>query len=333
MKRCILFVLALAFILFACTTKVKEPLPTPTEALLTATLSASPTPTSKNSNNHQPAVTPYNSTSVPNFEHIVVIIFENKESSSVIGNPEMPAYNRMAQTYASLEQYFAVTHPSLPNYLAMIGGDTFGIQSDCENCFINATSLPDEIETSGRSWKAYQESMPKPCFIGSMAQYAQKHNPFIYFDPIRLDQSRCEQHIVPLTQMQTDLDNNSFPNFAFIAPNMCNDAHDCPLKSADAWLEQVLNTLIPALDADKQPYLIVLTWDEGEGSHSCCGLPQYAGGRVATVLISPQVKNGFKDETPYTHYSLLKTIEIAWGLPFLGHAGDQQNVIILAPWK
>ena len=333
MKRFMSFVLALAFILFACTTKVKEPLPTPTEALITATLSASQTPASKNSNSLPPTSTPSSSTFVPGFAHIVVIIFENKEASSVIGNPEMPAYNRMAQAYASLEQYYAVAHPSLPNYLALIGGDTFGVQSDCTKCFINATSLPDEIETSGRTWKAYQESMPKPCFIGSVVLYAQKHNPFIYFDPIRLDQKRCEQHIVPLTQMQVDLDNQSFPDFAFISPNICNDAHDCPLKSADSWLDQILNTLIPALDADKQPYLIVLTWDEGQGSHSCCGLPQYAGGRVATVLISPQVKNGFKDETPYTHYSLLKTIEAAWGLPFLGHAVDEQNAIIVAPWK
>ena len=153
MKRFMSFVLALAFILFACTTKVKEPLPTPTEALITATLSASPTPASKNSNSLPPTSTPYSSTFVPDFAHIVIIIFENKEASSVISNPEMPAYNRMAQAYASLEQYYAVAHPSLPNYLALIGGDTFGIQSDCTKCFINATSLPDEIETSGRTWK------------------------------------------------------------------------------------------------------------------------------------------------------------------------------------
>ena len=175
--------------------------------------------------------------------------------------------------------------------------------------------------------------MPKPCFSGSVVLYGQKHNPFIYFNPIRLDQSRCGAHIVPLTQMQADLDNHAFPNFAFITPNMCNDAHDCPLKSADDWLEQILNTLIPALDLDGQPYLIVLTWDEGQGSHSCCGLPKNAGGRVATLLISPQVKSSYKDETPYTHYSLLKTIEAAWGLPFLGHASEEQNAIIMAPWK
>jgi len=90
-----------------------------------------------------------------------------------------------------------------------------------------------------------------------------------------------------------------------------------------------------ALDpkADTAPYLIILTWDEGQGNHSCCGLPAEAGGRVATVLISPLVKNGFQDDTPYTHYSLLKTIEAAWGLPYLGRAADENNAVITAPWK
>ena len=321
------------FLIFVLSLSACSALGQPTETLLASTLPASPTSASNISNTPTPASTPFSSTSVPNFSHIVIITFENEELTSVIGNPDMPVYNRMAQAYTLLSQYYAVAHPSLPNYIAMIGGDTFGIQTDCTKCFINASSLPDQIETSGRTWKAYQENMPKPCFIGSLVLYAQKHDPFIYFDPIRLDQSRCESHVVPLTQMQADLDNQSFPNFAFITPNMCNDAHDCPLKSADSWLDHTLNTLIPALDADKQPYLIVLTWDEGQGSHSCCGLPQYAGGRVATILISPQVKNGFEDETPYTHYSLLKTIEVAWGLPLLGHAGDDQNSIIMSPWK
>jgi hypothetical protein len=79
--------------------------------------------------------------------------------------------------------------------------------------------------------------------------------------------------------------------------------------------------------------LVILTWDEGQGNHSCCGLPTEAGGRVATVLISPQIKSGFQDDTPYTHYSLLKTIAASWGLPFLGHAADESNAIIATPWK
>jgi phospholipase C len=251
----------------------------------------------------------------------------------VIGNPQMPYYNKLAQENTLLTQYFAVTHPSLPNYLALIGGDTFGVTSDCEHCYVNAQSLPDLIEASGRTWKTYQEDMPEPCFLGSKVNYAQKHNPFIYFDPIRTDTQRCQNGIVPLTQLDADIAAGTLPNFIFVTPDLCNDAHDCDVKVADSWLEQLNQKLIPALEATGQPYLLILTWDEGQGNHSCCGLPPSAGGRVATVLISPQAKNGFQDDTPYTHYSLLKTIAVAWRLPALGHAADENNALITAPWK
>jgi hypothetical protein len=92
-------------------------------------------------------------------------------------------------------------------------------------------------------------------------------------------------------------------------------------------------TLIPALDATGKSYLVVMMFEEGQGDHTCCGLPAQAGGRVPVVLYSPLIKNGFEDPTPYTHYSLLKTVSAAWGLPYLGHAADDSNVLITAPWK
>jgi phospholipase C len=262
-----------------------------------------------------------------------LIIFENKEFGTVIGNPTMPHFNRLAQEHTLLTQFYAVTHPSLPNYIAMIGGDTFGIERNCEDCFINAASLPDLIEASGRTWKTYQEDLPEPCYLGSAANYAQKHNPFVYFDPIRLDQERCERSVVPFTDLATDILAGTLPNFVFITPNLCNDAHDCSLDVADRWLETLLAPLLPALDTTGQPYLVVLTFDEGQGDHSCCGLPEEAGGRIAVVLISPAVKKGFQDDTPYTHYSLLKTMAESWGLAYLGRAADENNVLITAPWK
>ena len=173
---------------------------------------------------------------VPNFEHIVIVIFENKEFGTVIGKPNMPYFNVLAQSNTLLTQYYATTHPSLPNYLSLIGGDTFGITSDCEDCFVNAVSLPDLIEQSGRTWKTYQEDMPEPCFLGSTLTYAQKHNPFIYFDPIRLDAERCARSIVPLEQLDADIASNSLPNFIFITPDLCYTSHDCAMELADAWL-------------------------------------------------------------------------------------------------
>lgn len=272
---------------------------------------------------------------VPNFDHIVIVIFENREFGKVIGNPLMPSYNGYARKYTLLTQYYAIMHPSLPNYIAMIGGDTFNIEKDCKNCYVNAPSLPDLIEASGRTWKTYQEDMQTPCALESQdeSEYVPKHNPFVYFDAIRLDQERCNASVVPLEQLQKDMDAGTLPDFIFITPNMCHNGHDCKPYKADIWLRKFLHQLLPALEKESSNYLVVLDWDEGDKNGSCCGLPREAGGRIAVVLISPLVKNHFQDSTPYTHYSLLKTISKAWGLPYLGHAADDNQALILAPWK
>jgi phosphatidylinositol-3-phosphatase len=323
------FGMLLLFFLAGCATSTPPtliptvPPPTSTSTPLPPTATDLPTVT--------PTATPR--PLVPNFGHIAIIMFENKEFGSVIGNPLMPTYNRLAQEYTLLTQYYAIRHPSLPNYIALTGGDTFGIDRNCEDCFINATSLPDLIEAGGRTWKTYQEDMPEPCFLGSTHLYAQKHNPYIYFDPIRLNPERCARSIVPLTALQTDITANALPNFMFIKPNICNDSHDCSLDVSDAWLTNLLNTLIPALDATGQTYFVAMLFEEGQGEHTCCGLPEPGGGRVPVVIYSPQAQNGFEDPTPYTHYSLLKTISEAWGLPYLGHAAEPNHVLITAPWK
>ncbi|HSJ88041.1 MAG TPA: alkaline phosphatase family protein, partial [Anaerolineales bacterium] len=245
--------------------------------------------------------------SVPIFEHIVVITFENKGYGKIINNPYMPTFNMYARDYTLLTQFYAVTHPSLPNYLAMIGGDTFNIQRNCKDCFINATSLPDLIEASGRTWKTYQEDMDTPCGLGTQddGEYEQKHNPFVYFNTIRLNKVRCESSVVPLENLESDIRTGSLPNFIFITPNMCNDAHNCKLIVTDAWIFDKLNELIPALEKQSKKYLIVLNWDEGQDNASCCGLPKKGGGRIAVVLISPLVRSHYSDATPYSHYSLL----------------------------
>lgn len=270
---------------------------------------------------------------VPAFNTIIVVVLENKEYGAVAGNPQMPYFQSLVAANTLLTQHYAVTHPSLPNYLALISGDTFGIRSDCEDCFVNAPSLPDLIEASGRTWKTYQEDMPSPCFLGSRGDYAQKHNPFVYFNSVRQNAGRCSTDVVPLSNLNADLAAGVLPNFIFITPNLCNDAHDCPLATADDWLKEWLPRVIAPLDAAGKPYLLILTWDEGQGDHSCCGLPEQAGGRIATVLVSPQARSGFRDETPYSHYSILKTISVAWGLPLLGHAADADTPLIVASWQ
>ncbi len=267
---------------------------------------------------------------LPAFSHITIIVLENKEFGTVIGNPAMPNFNAWAQQYALLTQHYAIRHPSLPNYLALIAGDTFKVTTNCEDCWIDAPSLPDLIEDSGRTWKTYQEDIRSPCFLGSTLSYVQKHNPFVYFNSIRLNEERCVRSVVSLEQMVIDLQSGYYPDFAFITPNLWNSAHDGPLEDADAWLGRIVPQLMqpPAYDRHS---LIIITWDEGQGDHSCCGL-ETGGGRIATIFISPLVKQGFQDNTPYTHYSILKTILTAWNLPALGHAADESTELIEAVW-
>ena len=119
---------------------------------------------------------------IPNFDHIVLIMLENRDYKTVIGaGSQMPLLNAIATKNVLLSNYFAAAHPSLPNYIALVSGGTQGITSDCNDCFVNQPNLADLIESSGRTWKSYEESMPSPCFIGNADLYAQKHNPFLYF--------------------------------------------------------------------------------------------------------------------------------------------------------
>jgi acid phosphatase len=214
-----------------------------------------------------------------------------------------------------------------------MSGDTQKITSDCNDCFVNQTNLADLIEASGRTWKTYQEDMPSPCFIGDAKLYAQKHNPLLYFDSIRLNPTRCDRSIVPLTQLDSDLAAKQLPNFAFIMPNLCNSGHDCAPEKADTWVNDMVGKL-QASPAFGKNTLIIVAYDEAEKNNvgSCCGLGNKAGGRVAAILISPQAKPGFTDNTEYSHYSLLKTILMAWDLPGLGKTQAAATLPIEAPW-
>ncbi len=322
--------------------------PTPTMAVLTPTQAPSASPTAQPTAT-SPALTPSPTAAtsatlvqqalsarnggVPVFDHIVVILFENRDYNEVIVSQDLPNFNHLAGGNVLFTNYFAVAHPSLPNYLALIGGSTFGISSDCPACYINNTSLPDLIEASGRTWKTYQEGMPAPCFTRNSGKYDVNHDPFIYFNPIRTDAARCQRSVVTLTQLNVDLSANQLPNFAFIMPDLCDSSHDCGLTVADAWLGRMVQTL-QASPALGQNSMIFIVFDESSSDNrSCCGLPAEAGGRVLAILISPLAKSGFQDATPLSHYSLLKTILLSWGLPALGFTANPATQAVTAPWK
>ncbi len=270
---------------------------------------------------------------VPRFDHIVLILLENRSFNAVMGSSSaMPHLKALAQQNVLLSDYFAVSHPSLPNYIALVSGSTDNIKSDCTHCFVNQPNLADWLDASGHTWKTYQEDMPSPCFVGNAQPYYQKHNPFIYFDSIRLNASRCDRSIVPMTNLDRDLASNQLPNFSLIMPNYCNSGHSCPAATADDWVANMVNKLQTSPALGKKS-LIIVTFDEGSESSTatCCGLSR-TGGQVATFLISPLAKHAFQDPTPYSHYSLLKTILMAWKLPELGQAGPAPTQPIVAPW-
>jgi hypothetical protein len=146
--------------------------------------------------------------------------------------------------------------------------------------------------------------------------YRQKHNPFIYFDDIRLDPARCNK-IVPFTEFAADLLGSTVPAFAWITPNMCNDMHDCSVATGDAWLQTWVPQILAA-PAWQDNGVLFITFDEGTTNLGCCTYA--AGGRVVTLVISPLGKPAYQSGIAYDHYALLRTIENAWNLPELAHA-------------
>ena len=247
----------------------------------------------------------------------------------------MPYLNSLANQYVLLTNHYAVTHPSLPNYIALVSGDTQGIKKDCTDCFVNQPNLADLIEASGRTWKTYQENMPSACFVGDAEPYVQKHNPFIYFDSIRTNATRCNSQCRAARRCWIKTWRpTSYPILLLLCRTCVIPVTTARWTTADKWLNGTI-TKLQASPALGKNYLIIITFDEGKekDTSSCCGMGSSAGGQIATVLISPLAKPGFKDATPVSHYGLLKTILQAWNLPNLGNTQKANIQPILEPWQ
>ena len=245
----------------------------------------------------------------------VLIVLENHELNEVIGASDAPYFNRLASQGALAVNYHAITHPSLPNYLALAGGSTFGISEDCTDCLASGPNLATQLSAAGKTWRAYMGGMPSACFAGAEAgEYAKRHNPFMYFPSVTSDPSLCARD-VPETELRPDLAHDRLPAFAWISPNLCDDAHSCGFGSADQYLRRIVPQLLGALGPDG---LLAITFDEGTSNASCCD--GAAGGRVATVLLGPGVPRGIRLHSAYSEYSLLATIEDRFGLARLRNA-------------
>jgi hypothetical protein len=263
--------------------------------------------------------------------HVMVMVLENEESSDVLNSHEAPYLHMLLRRYGLATNSFAIRHPSLPNYLALISGSTLGITSDCTSCTVNAPNIVDQLEAAHISWKAYMEDAPTSCYRGSGAgNYAKKHNPFVYFEDIAGSSARCHK-IVGFPELAADLRRGRLPTYVWVTPNLCDDGHDCGLASSDRFLAHT----VPALLRELGPQgFLVITWDEGDTDRSCCGAAR--GGRIATLVAGPTVRPGARLSTPIDHYGTLATIEQALGLPLLGgaagsHSGRLTTLFSTAP--
>jgi phospholipase C len=243
---------------------------------------------------------------------VVVVMMENKDYGEVIGNVKAPYVNALARRYAVAGRYYAIRHPSLPNYLALIGGSTFNVTSNCTSCSVDATNLVDQLDGARVSWKAYMEDMPAPCYSAARAGgYAKKHNPFAYFKDIARDPVRCSK-VVPYTRLTRDMRRGRLPRFAWITPNECHQAHDCDLSRGDRFLRRLVPRLLRRLGPRGALFLL---WDEGGSDRGCCQLAH--GGRIPAIVAGPGVRRGLVSRTPFDHYSTLRAIEDAVGLRHL----------------
>ena len=270
---------------------------------------------------------------LPRFDHIVVIVDENKDLASVVGRSYAPTLTSLAHTYGYATHYDAVAHPSEPNYVALVGGDTFGIHDDggpLENT-VGGPSLASQLDAAHLTWRGYYQGLPEPGSLTPYAgYYAFKHSGFLNFRSVQRDPQRAA-HIVGFDRFATDLEKNALPNFAFVVPDLCDDMHgvgasdDCTvmrwsalIRRGDAAMKRITDAIMSTPQwKGSQNCAIAIVFDEDDS-----GSTEGGGGRVPAIVITNHGPRGVVDPTPYTHYSLLRTIEDAFGLPHLRHAGD-----------
>jgi phosphatidylinositol-3-phosphatase len=243
---------------------------------------------------------------VPRVGHVVVVVEENTDYGNVICGSAMPYLTGLAKQYGLATQYYANTHPSIGNYFMMTVGKIV-----TNNNGFSGTVADDnvirQLLAAGKTWKSYAEDLPAVGYTGgNVGNYARRHNPLSYLSDV-VNDSIQRKNLVPFTQFPTDLANNALPNYAFIVPNLCHDAHDCSLTVADDWLRTNIDPLIKSAPFQQDGLLIIL-FDEADRDN------MQGGGRIAWVVVSPKAKPGYESTTTYQHQSTLRLTLQALGV-------------------
>jgi len=251
--------------------------------------------------------------SVPLMGHVIVVVEENTDYSSVIGTSSMPYLNGLAQQYALATKYYAVTHPSIGNYFMMTVGKII-TNNDSYSTVVSDDNIIRHLIAAGKTWKSYAEDLPSVGYTGGdVGNYARKHNVIALFSDV-VNDSTQRNNLVPFTQFATDLAAGNLPAYSFVAPNLCNDAHDCPLATADQWLQTNIDPLVTNA-AFQRDGVLVIVFDEAGSGDATDG-----GGHVACVIVSPKAKRAYQGVGVYQHQSLLRLTGEALGLTTLPNA-------------
>ncbi len=268
-----------------------------------------------------PGVSRFGAASLPAnrfFDYVLVMVMENKNFSQINGSSSAPYLNQLARNYSLATQYTACSHPSLPNYMCLTGGNNY-FGNNCGpagSCTTSNATIVDRVESARLSWRAYMEDMPFPCYKSASGNYTYLTNPFLFYTSIGGNSTRCTAHVVPANsggrgQPDDNLVNalgstSTASNFMWLTPNLCDNMHNCSISRGDNYLSQLVPLILNSYIFRTQKAALFLTFDEGYG--------RYPTDYVYTVWAGPAVKTHYQSSIQYSHYSLPRTIEVAWGL-------------------
>lgn len=245
---------------------------------------------------------------LPRADHVMVVIFENKDAEQVVGSPDAPFLTSLARAGAIFTDSHGVAHPSQPNYIALLSGSTHGVTDDSCPQRLSGPSLPGLLLAAGDTVTGYSEDLPHSGFTGCHSGgYVRKHNPWVDFPdlPPAVNQ--------PLSALPRDY--ARLPTVSFVIPNLCHDMHDCPVSAGDAWARQHLSGYLGW--AATHNSLLLVTFDEDNGS---------TANHIPTIAAGPMVRPGSVNSQQIDHYTVLRTVEDMYGLAPLGLAASAHPI-------
>src|SRR3954453_10817146 len=261
---------------------------------------------------------------VPAPRRIALIVLENRSYGQIIGNRRAPYINSLARRGALATHYYAIAHPSLPNYVALTTGGHAEVNSDCATCGADGRNLVNQLDAAGISWRAYFESLRGRATAAYVkgASYNRHYNPFVYSESV--SPGDLSSKTTDFAGLRRDLAAQTLPRFSWIAPNIFHDGHTSKLAAVDRYTARLVPEVLKALGPHG---LLLLTWDEGRPSDAS-GAHGSGGGHVPLIAVGPAARAGARVAVRANHYALLKTIEAMLHLGRLGHARDANTPVL-----